>query len=204
MRLTRILVVALLAVQTAVAQAGSYPIRVRVTGVARYEIPDVIAIEENRISGRPVTLTPSMVRFRRTDGDPVISVLRPGYRVTGEARAVEGNLLEFISDDDQEVSHIPTDSIAVLERQESRTSRENATGIGIAAGAGIFGLSYFGALSCQPDEHAEGPCWRFFEILMFVGAPVVGVLLGWSIGRVRWERVTINELSAEFATVVRP
>jgi hypothetical protein len=120
--------------------------------------------------------------------------------MTGEARRLEGDLLEFVSDDDQDVSLIPTDSIALLERHASpMASKEIARGVGLAAGVGIFGLSYLGALACQPDESAEGPCWRFFQTLMFVGAPVVGVLLGWYVGRSKWERVTIDELRAELA-----
>jgi hypothetical protein len=130
MWLTRILLVASLTVQTAVAQAASPPIRVRLTGVDRYDIPGVITIEETRISGRrPVTRSPSMIRFSRTDSEPAISVLPPGRRVTGEARQVDRGLLEFISDDDRGVSLIPTDSIALVERQKAATaSRETAAG----------------------------------------------------------------------------
>jgi hypothetical protein len=146
-----------------------------------------------------------MIRFSRTDGEPIISVLRPGRRVTGESRGVEGDVLQFVSDDDQELSLIPTDSIAVLERQTPPiASRESARGVGLGAGAGIFGLSYLAAMQCQPDESASGPCWRFFQTLMFVGAPVVGALLGWHLGRVKWERVTIDELRAAFATAAQP
>lgn len=208
MRLARILLVVLLIVQPVLAQTArpeEKAIRVRVTGVDHYDIPGVITIEANRITGRPVTSSPNIVRFSRTDTGPVISVLKPGRRVTGEARGVEGDLLQVVSDDDQELSLIPTDSIALLERQKSPiVSRETARGIGLGAGVGIFGLSYLAAMQCEPDDAASGPCWRFFQTLMFVGAPVIGVLLGWHLGRVKWERVTIDELRAEFATVGRP
>ena len=134
----------------------------------------------------------------------MVSVLRPGQRVTGEARAIVGDRLEFASDDDQEVSLVPIDSIHLVERQRPpRASGETARGIGIATGVGIFGLSYLAAFSCQPEEHVEGFCWRFFQTLMFVGAPVAGVLLGWSLGRRKWEGVTIEELRAEFANMGR-
>ena len=171
------LLLTVLIVQTVVAQTASAPIRVQVTGVARYDIPGVITIEENRISGRrPVTRSPSMIRFSRTDSEPAVSILLPGRRVTGEARRVEGGLLEFIGDDDNDVSFILTDSIFMVEREKAAiASRETARSIGLGTGAAIFGLSYLGALSCQPDEHVEGLCWRFFQTLMFVGAPVVGV-----------------------------
>ena len=199
-RVATVLLVALLIVQSVIAQTpgpGRHPIRVRVTGVDRYEIAGVITVETDRISGRAVTLSPNMVRFTRADGERVISVLQPGRRITGEVRAVEGDLLEFVDDDDQEISFLPTDSIAVIERQKLRHSRENATGIGIGAAAGVFGLSYLGAMQCEPDDAASGPCWRFFQTLMFVGAPVIGVLLGWYTGRVQWERITIDELRGE-------
>ena len=64
----------------------------------------------------------------------------------------------------------------------------------------ITGVDRYEMRVCQPDERVEGPCWRFFQTLMFVGAPVIGALLGWYIGRVKWERITIDELRGEFAT----
>jgi hypothetical protein len=205
MKLTGILVAVLVASQTVSVQVTSQPIRVRLTGVTRYDIPGVITIEKDRASGRPVTFTASMFRFSRADGEPMMSVPRPGQRVTGEARAIEGDLLKFVNDDDQELSLVPIDSIDFVERQRPpKASRETARGIGIATSVGIFGLSYLAAYSCQPDEHAEGFCWRFFQTLMFVGAPVIGVLAGWSLGRGKWERVTMNELRAELAAANRP
>jgi hypothetical protein len=91
-RLTALLVVVSLISQSVLAltvKPEGKVVRVRVTGVARYEIPGVITIEANRVSGRPVTRSASMIRFSRTDGEREISVLQPGLRVTGEARAVE-------------------------------------------------------------------------------------------------------------------
>jgi hypothetical protein len=52
----------------------------------------------------------------------------------------------------------------------------------------------------RPKVHAGA----FFQTLMFVGAPVIGVLVGWHVGREKWERVTIGELRAEFTIAERP
>jgi len=118
-----------------------------------------------------------------------------GERVTGLARAVQGDILEFERDgDDGQITFVGLDAIRSIERGSRRAARPLATAVG--AGVGFLGAvgSIVGALMWCNDEHVEGRCWGLMQALAFVGSPILGGLLGWHLGRMNWTRISADDL----------
>lgn len=118
-----------------------------------------------------------------------------GERVTGHARAIQGDVLEFEHDGNAgQITLIKMDSLSFIERGSRRAARPLATAAGV--GAGVLGAvgSIVGALLWCNDESVEGACWGLMQALAFVGSPILGGLLGWHLGRTNWKRISAEEL----------
>ena len=123
-----------------------------------------------------------------------------GERVTGHARAIQGDVLEFERDGDTgQITLVKMESISFIERGSRRAARPLAAAAG--AGAGFLGAvgSLVGGLVWCNDEHVEGACWGVMQALAFVASPILGGLLGWHLGRTNWTRIGIVELEKALA-----
>jgi hypothetical protein len=119
---------------------------VRITGVKTCEIPGVIKLEGDRISGRSATITDRDVQIRRPGKSRLLTVPRPGKRVTGRVRAIEGALLEFVRVDEEAAAYVPQDSILLTSlnarRHWSRTGTEIV--VTVVAIVGVLALILVG------------------------------------------------------------
>jgi len=116
------------------------PDRVRITGVSSYEIPGVIKLEGSQISGKAVRIADQFVQFRRPGDRQLLTVPRPGKRLTGKGEVIDDGLFEFVLDQETETLYVPLDSIAETESLEHTphhlTTRQKVI-IGLAAACGI-------------------------------------------------------------------
>ena len=118
-----------------------------------------------------------------------------GDRVTGKARAIQSDVLEFERDgEDGRITFVKIDSISVIERGSRRVPRPVAAGVGAGVGIGGAVGSIVGGLLWCNDEHVEGACWGVMQALAFVASPVLGGLLGRHLGRTNWTKIVVDDL----------
>lgn len=154
-----------------------------------------------------LTVNPTFAQSITTER-PSIRVRLTGFsgeRVTGRVRALEDGVLEFASDgEDGRITSVQLDSIRLIERGSRRAARPLAT----VAGAGVSFLgsvaSIFSGLAWCNDESKEGRCWGLFEALMYAGAPVLGGVFGWYLGRMNWKPITADQLQEALTPAVLP
>jgi hypothetical protein len=186
------LLVLLLAMPTeAQTLAGPVEIRIRLTGLERYEAPGFAKIERDQFIGQSIHLTGSFVQWTQPDRPHTRSVPRPGTRITGHAVAAHDGLLEFAPEGDREHVYVPLDSIARIEEPVVPRSQHAWAKGGLLAGIGFFRLVYalvatFGCDECGGD-----------------GAPLFGGGIGGGIaigalvaqnGRTTWRTIPLSEL----------
>jgi hypothetical protein len=94
---------------------------VRIMGVSTYEIPGIIKIEGNRVSGRLVRTTDRFVQCRSEGDGRLLTVLLPGKRLTGVSRTIGDGLVEFVLAGEREPLYVPLDAIAKIEPLNTRT-----------------------------------------------------------------------------------
>jgi hypothetical protein len=193
-RLVALLLISLLAVPAA-AQSPSTakPVRVRITGADTYQVPGVIEIQRDRISGSPVATTDHFIQFIRSADGRLLSVPRPRQRVTGNARAVADELLEFIPDGESERLYVPLDGVEKIEVSRVSHSRLISSLAGVGTGVATFIATALLFLFNCPET--EG--WYALGFSSAIGG---GALVGGAVGRQmrgqRWEVISSDELGA--------
>ena len=178
------------------AQGPAAPklVRVRVTGPATYEVPGVWRFEGDHVVGKAVTSDTRFVQFTREDDGRVLTILRPGRRLTGIARGIAGDLLEFVSEGNAERIHIPLDALTKIEVSRERRPLGKSLAAGVFTGLGIFLASWRGlAESCD-----EGRCGSPSVLLGIVAGAAIatGTLVARKLHGQRWEIVSADELGA--------
>ncbi len=176
------------------APSSAKPIRVRITGTRAYEIPGVIKIESDQIAGRPSTTTDRFIQFARSDGGQILTVLRPGGRLTGKPSAIADGLLDFTPDGESKSVTVPLDAIAKIEIARVPPSRAVWTTTGVFAGIGAFLLISWAFLNACGDEGGCGGGAALFGLS--VGGGIAAAAAVASNGRTRWQVVTADELAA--------
>ena len=119
--------------------------RARITGVGTYEIPGVIKVEADRVSGTPVRITESFVQFRRPGDGRVVTVLRPGKRLTGHERLIGDGLVEFVLKGEKEPLYVLSEAIAKSDPPlsgmgDGKGDRVRITGVGTYEIPGVVKL----------------------------------------------------------------
>jgi hypothetical protein len=188
------LLIPLVVLPASAQTSAAAPVRVRISGVERYDVPDVVHVERDRVSGHGIRVTGSFVQWQRAGDPQVVSVLLSGSRVTGRAVGVTTGLLEFVPDQAREHVFIPLDSIRKLEepvvpRPGTRAAWVTAS---VLAGVGVFFLVALGFLSACGDEGGCGGGTALFG-WSIGGGTATGAALA-SNGRTRWLPVSIEEL----------
>lgn len=128
-----------------------------------------------------------------------------GERVTGRALGLQAGVLEFARDgDDGKITLVQLDSIRLIEHGSRRAPRPLAIAAG--AGLGVVGMitaAFGGFVSCS-HEYTDTRCGMLFGALAYVGAPVVGALFGWYLGRTNWKRITAEDLQIALRPATLP
>jgi hypothetical protein len=115
--------------------------RVRITGADAYEFPGIIKVERDHIAGIAATVTDLYVQFRAGDEGRMLTVPRPGKRLTGSARVIDGELVEFTLDKEARPLYVPLGAIArteVLTRHTEGWSRSTQVAIWAVILGGAF------------------------------------------------------------------
>ena len=157
----------------------------------------IVSLSVTSTLGQSLTTERPSIRVRLTG--------LSGERVTGRARALQRGVLEFARDgEDGRITLVQLDSIRLIERGSRRAARPLATAAG--AGVGFLGavVSIVGGLAWCHDDSTQGRCWDLFEVLAFVGSPIVGALLGWYLGRTNWKPMTAEELQGALTPAAVP
>jgi hypothetical protein len=176
------------------APATREPVHVRITGVDTYEIPGVIKVDRDRVAGRPAVTTDHFIQFAPSDGTRVLTVLRPGGRVTGRPSAIADGLLEFTRDGESRSVSVPLDAIVKIEVARVPPSRAVWTTTGVFSGIGAFLLITSEFLNACGDEGGCGGGAALFGLSIGGGIAVAGSVA--SLGRTRWHVVAADELAA--------
>jgi hypothetical protein len=177
---------ALAAQSTAAGQS-----RVRVTALRHYQIPGVVTIDGDQVTGRSVTMDKTMIRVPSASGQ-LISILKPGTRVTGSVEGVTDGVLSLLVDGQRDPFNIPLNSLAKIELSDRAGKRHLARGIlaGIGTFYGVLGLSL---LRCGLG------CDDALGVAAIAAGIGVGTLTGHS--REHWAEVSPAEFRLRFATV---
>jgi hypothetical protein len=177
------------------ASAGS--VRVRITGPATYEVPGMWRFEGDRVVGKPVTGDSRFVQFTREDDGRVLTILRPGRRLTSTARGIDGDLLEFVPEGNTERIHIPLDALTKIEVSREKSSLGSSIAAGVLTGAGIFGATWL-VLASHCDEGSCGNPSAWFTAV--AGAAIVtGTLVARKMQGQRWQVVSAGELGVRLS-----
>jgi|WetSurMetagenome_2_1015567.scaffolds.fasta_scaffold195028_2 hypothetical protein len=202
-RLVALLLICLMPLPVlAQAQPSPKPVRVRITGQETYQVPGVIEIQEDRISGRPAATTDRFVQFNRSADGRLLSVPRPRQGVAGHATAISDGLLAFIPDRESERLYVPLDAVAKIEIARVPASRAAWTNVGVFAGIGAFFLIFTTFLTVCGDEGGCGGGFAGYS-LSIGGGIAAGTAIR-SIGRTRWRVVSLDELGGLFAPSPNP
>jgi hypothetical protein len=175
------------------AHRSAEPIQIRITGANSYEMPGVIKIERDQITGRPRTTTDRFVRFSASDGGRRLAVPEPGSRSTGLAQAIADGLIAIVPDHERETLYVPLDAIAKIEVGRVPRSRAAWTTTGVVAGIGAFVLVSGAFLHMCGDEGGCGGGGALFTL--GVGGGIAAAAAVASIGRTRWRVVSVGELN---------
>jgi hypothetical protein len=187
------LLVILLALPTeAQTLAGPVEIRIRLTGLERYEAPGFAKIERDRFTGQSIHLTGSFVQWTVPDSPHTRSVLRPAKRITGLALAAHDGLLEFAPEGEREHVYVPLDSLARTEEALVPRDRNAWFQAGLLAGIAVFFLVCKAFLNTCGDEGGCGGGTALFG-LSIGGGTAVGALIAQN-GRTTWRTVPRSEL----------
>jgi hypothetical protein len=113
--------------------------RVRITGSRAFEIPGVLKVEGERVSGNSSRTTDEMtIRIVLPQTGQQFVVLKPGKRFVGRALDVRDRVVAFVIDGQHDTIAIPLDSIGKLEVSDHRSGRHLLRGILVGIG-GFFG-----------------------------------------------------------------
>ncbi len=174
-------------------QEPGAPVRVRIRGADRYELPGVLRIDGRRITmGRPgVVLDSDVVRVRLSDLS--LDVLRPERSLKGTVLGVNPDgVVSFSPEHSSEVLQIPLAAIGRLhvsiERRESRgTATAQGIGIGVGAFYGVGRLTY-AICRCEGRPLSAG----------MVAGVLTGVIFGGWRGMERWGEEPVEWLMRHF------
>lgn len=192
-RLVALLLIGLLpAPAEAQAPPAPKPVRIRITGADTYEVPGVMRLDGDRIFGKAATADSRFVQFRRSDGSRLLTIPRPGRRLTGKALAIADGLLEFVPEGNTERFYLPLDAVVKIEGSRVHRPLGPSVAGGVYAGAGIFVTTWLAVAVCDEGcENAEA----LFNLI--VGAAIaVGGLVTHKMHGQRWEVVSSDELGA--------
>jgi hypothetical protein len=176
------------------APSSARPVRIRITGPATYEVPGVWRFDGDRVIvvGKAITGDSRFVQFTREEDGQVLTILRPGRRLTGTARGMAGDVLEFVPEGNTEHIHIPLDALTKIEVSRERRPLERSLEAGLFTGLGIFLAAWrWMANSCD-----EGSCGSISALFGLVGGVAIasGAVVARKMRGQRWEAVSIDIL----------
>jgi hypothetical protein len=147
----------------------------------------IVCLATNPIVAQSINADRPSIRIRLTGAS--------GERVTGRAHAIEGGVLEFVRDGaGGKITLVQLDSIRLIERGSRRAPRPVAIAAG--AGLGVVGMItalFAGFASCSHGI-TDSRCGNLYGALAYIGAPVMGTLFGWYLGRMNWTPIGADEL----------
>lgn len=178
-------------VAIAVSSVGAQPAtRIRITGTQTLNLPGQLTIDRDRVSGTAIVgMDENVIRVKAPAGPGVWAIPRSGKRLTGMARAIEGDVLEFRRDGDATPLFVPFAAIQTVEISEGRRPNHGMA-LGILTGVGtFFGISGLTFANCGLGC-SDGP----FVAAIFAGV-VGGAGLAHHLRREHWRTGTVDELA---------
>jgi hypothetical protein len=168
-------------VSAQVAVSGS--LRVRITGPDLYEIPGVLSIAGDHVTGSVVTSADdAIVQVRLPQTTELVTVPKAGRHLVGLVLSVDNNAVVLARKGQSASLRIPLDAIGKVEVSEGRRhGRATAILAGIGAWYGT------GALFVRLSDF-----W-FYPGPLAV-APAVGMVVGYLLGREHWKAVPVASL----------
>jgi hypothetical protein len=126
--------------------------RMRIRTASTIELPGLIRLEEQTISGPVVSSDVDTVTTTSGADEQGVTVPRPNRRIVGVLTNVTPQILTMRRDDGSAVT-VPRIAIAMLERQVGRRSRCRAAGWGFLIGSGGgAGVGYLIGRSCHSTQ----------------------------------------------------
>jgi hypothetical protein len=164
--------------------------RVRLTGSRAYDIPGVVTIDGDRISGPSVVIDEATIRVRSADtGEPLV-MARPGVRIVGRAIGVNAQVVTFIIEGHQQSIDIPLPSIGKLEVSDRQRRSHVLRGILVGVGA-FYGIGALFFSQCGLG------CSNAIFLPAIAGGVASGIETGR--GRERWRPVAVDWLLSRFS-----
>jgi hypothetical protein len=117
--------------------------QLRIAGAATYEVPGIIKVERNRVTGSPVRQTELFVQVRSGDDSRLLTVPLPGKKLCGRARVIDGDLLELVVEREPDLLYVPLGSIVRTEYLGPRPmTAGNVIAIMVGVAVAVFVMGF--------------------------------------------------------------
>jgi hypothetical protein len=164
--------------------------RIRVTGSRAYDIPGLLTIDGNRISGPSVVVTDeTTLRVRSAGSGQPLVMAKPGVRIVGRAIGVNAQVVTLIIEGHRQSVDMPLPSIGKLEVNDGQRRSHVLRGILVGVGA-FYGIGALFFSQCGLG------CSNVILLPAIAGGVASGIVTGR--GRERWRTVPVDWLLSRF------
>jgi hypothetical protein len=198
-RAAAVVLAAGLAVLPAAAQVNAgatQPPHVRLTGTRTFEVPGVIYVDSNRVSGAGYTHADRrMVRLAPSAAGRPIVVPRGDTRLLGLAVGISGDAVVVQLDDTREEVEIPIAAIAQIEVANGPSRPHHRVIWTVLSGIGAFYGSAFIAFS----QCFLGPCSTWWSVFILGSTAAATAGTAYALRAQHWKRITLADLTGRLS-----